>query len=240
MVMNSQMVKDALQQHASADDAMFLQKYFKTGEGQYGVGDIFIGVRVPVTRKICRQYRDLPLDQVQQLISSRVHEHRLAAVILLVDKFKRADQAGKHEIYEMYMRNVRDGYVNNWDIVDSSASYIAGAYLLGKSHSVLEKMADSNDVWQRRVAVLSTFRFIDNGDPSTSIIIADKLLHDSHDLIQKAVGWMLREIGKRVDRNLLLQYLDEHAHEMPRTMLRYSIEQLLPSQRTHYLALGRR
>lgn len=238
MILTSQMVKDALQQHASADDAMFLQRYFKTGEGQYGVGDIFIGVRVPLTRRVCKEFRELPLGEVQILLSSRVHEHRLAAVLLLVDQYNRADQAGKRKIYELYMRSARQGYVNNWDIVDSSAGYIAGAYLLGRSHDVLDKMADSDNVWQRRVAIMSTSEFIKNGDPSTTLIIAEKLLHDQHDLIQKAVGWMLREVGKRVDRRLLLQFLDQHAREMPRTMLRYSLEHLPQEQRAHYLALG--
>lgn len=230
-------VKAALQKHARADDGGFLQGFFKTGEGQYGEGDVFIGVRVPMTRAICKTFKDLPLVEVQKLLASPVHEHRLAAVILLVNQYSKADENLRLAIYETYLLALRDGYINNWDIVDSSAAQIAGKYLEDRSRDPLLAMAASDNIWQRRAAMVGTFAYIKQGDPTTSLIIAERLLRDKQDLIQKAVGWMLREIGKRVDRKVLLQFLDKHAHEMPRTMLRYSIEHLSAKQKAHYMAL---
>lgn len=229
--------KAALQKHASVDDAAFLQGFFKTGEGQYGAGDVFIGVRVPATRTVCKQFRDLPLGEIKKLLASPVHEHRLGAVILLDAQYKAGDEQTKQFVYDLYMQAVHDGQVNNWDIVDSSAPYIVGRHLLDRPRDVLIKLAQSDLLWERRVAALATFWFLKEGDPSTTLEIAEILLRDSHDLIQKAVGWMLREMGKQVDTKLLTQFLDKHAHEMPRTMLRYSIEKLSPAQRSHYLAL---
>jgi 3-methyladenine DNA glycosylase AlkD len=229
--------KAALQKHAKVDDGAFLQGFFKTGEGQYGEGDIFIGVRVPMTRTVCKTFKDLPLDEIDKLLASPIHEHRLAAVILLSNQFAKADDRMRKAIFETYMRGLRGGRINNWDIVDVSAEYVVGEYLRDKPRDLLFELAASDDIWRRRAAMVGTFAFIKKGDPSTSLLIAEKLLHDKHDLIQKAVGWMLREIGKRVDRAVLLQFLDEHAHVMPRTMLRYSIEHLPPGQRQHYLGL---
>jgi 3-methyladenine DNA glycosylase AlkD len=229
--------KDALQRHASADDAAFLQRFFKTGEGQYGAGDVFIGVRVPATRAVCQQFRDLPLGEIKKLLDSPVHEHRLGAVILLSNQYKAGDDAERQAIYDLYIQAVRKGRVNNWDVVDSSAPYIVGRHLLDGPRDLLEEFAHSDSIWCRRVAILATFWFLKQGDPSTTLQLAEILLHDQHDLIQKAVGWMLRELGKQVDSKLLLEFLDKHAHEMPRTMLRYSIEKLTPVERAYYLAL---
>jgi 3-methyladenine DNA glycosylase AlkD len=229
--------KKELQKHASADDAAFLQQFFKTGEGQYGAGDVFVGVRVPATRAVCKRFRDMPLGEIKKLLASPVHEHRLGAVILLDAQYKAGDDQTKQQVYDLYMQAVHDGQVNNWDIVDSSAPYIVGRYLLDRPRNVLITLAHSDQLWERRVSALATFWFLKEGDPSTTLEIAEILLHDPHDLIQKAVGWMLRELGKQVDSKLLVQFLDKHAHEMPRTMLRYSIERLTPGQRIHYLAL---
>lgn len=229
-------IKTALAAYAKNDDAAFFGRFFKTGEGQYGAGDVFIGVRVPDTRKVCKQYMQLPLAEVEELLRSPVHEHRLASVILMSYQFARADAARQKEICDAYLKAVYDGYVNNWDIVDSSAEFIVGEYLWDKPRGLLFELAASDDLWQRRVAVLSSFAFIKKGDASTTLKLAGLLLHDKEDLIQKAVGWMLRETGKRVDEALLTKFLDMHAEQMPRTMLRYAIERLTPAQRKKYMA----
>lgn len=233
--MTAEELKTALGKHAKTEDAAFLGRFFKTGEGEYGAGDVFIGVRVPDTRKVCRDFIALPLAEVGKLLKSPVHEHRLAAVILLSDQFKKADATGQKAVFDAYLSAVYKGYVNNWDIVDSSAEFIVGEYLQDKPRGLLFELAASSDLWQRRVAVLSSFAFIKKGDASTTLKLAGLLLHDEHDLIQKAVGWMLREIGKRCDEALLLKFLDAHAAEMPRTMLRYAVERLHPAQKKNYM-----
>lgn len=230
-------VQQALQSHASEYDAVFLQGFFKTGEGQYGEGDVFIGVRVPQTRTVCKQYKDLPLTEIQKLLDSEVHEHRLAGLIILTLQFPKAGAITQKKMYDMYLVNVRNGRVNNWDLVDTSADKIVGAFLFDKPRDILYKLAKSDDLWEKRVAVLSTFWFIKKGEPATTIDIAEMLLHDTHDLIQKAVGWMLREVGKRCDEQILTNFLDQHAHNMPRTALRYSIERLGPDLKKHYMQL---
>lgn len=224
-----------LQKHARVEDGAFLQGFFKTGSGEYGEGDRFIGVRVPATRAVCKMFKDLPLAEIKKLLASSIHEHRLAAVILLANQYPKADDIRQEAIYKTYLQALHDGSINNWDIVDSSAAQVVGKYLQDRSRDPLAAMARSDSVWQRRVAMVSTFEYIKQGDQTTSLFIAERLLHDKHDLIQKAVGWMLREIGKRIDRKVLLEFLDKHAHEMPRTMLRYSIEHLPIEQKTHYM-----
>jgi len=229
-------VKTALQTYANPEDAAMVQRYFKTGEGQYGAGDVFIGVRVPDTRKVCKTFKNLPLSEVELLLASEIHEHRLAAVILLANAYARADHAAQRSIYECYLAAVYDGQVNNWDLVDASAEFIIGPYLFDRPRDLLFDLAKSDAVWQRRVAVMSSFHFIKQGDASTTLRLAEVLLHDSHDLIQKAVGWMLREIGKRCDRALLLGFLEAHAAVMPRTMLRYAVEHLSPEQKADFMS----
>lgn len=229
-------VKAALNDYAKTADAALVGRFFKTGEGQYSAGDVFIGVRVPDTRKVCKTFAALPLGEIVKLLQSPVHEHRLAAVILMGNQFARAGEERKKAIYDAYLKAVYDGHVNNWDIVDTSAEFITGAYLWDKPRGLLFELAASTDIWQRRVAVLSTFAFIKKGDASTTLKLAGLLLDDPHDLIQKAVGWMLRETGKRVDEALLVKFLDLHAADMPRTMLRYSIERLTLAQRKKYMA----
>lgn len=221
--------------YASDSDATFLQRYFKTGQGEYGEGDIFVGVRVPDTRKVCKKFKELPLTEIQKLFNSPVHEHRLAASFLLVEKYKKYPEKRK-DVYEMYLKNVYSGRVNNWDIVDLSAKYIIGPYLQDKPKDLIVELAKSKDLWQRRVAVLASFHYINNGQAQVSIELAEMLLRDEQDLIHKAVGWMLREVGLRVDEAILTDFLDRHAHEMPRTMLRYSIEKLSEKTRRYYLS----
>jgi 3-methyladenine DNA glycosylase AlkD len=234
-IMTAEGLKSELQRYANAEDAAFLQRFFKTGEGQYGAGDQFIGVRVPDTRKACKSAGKMPLSEVEELLKSDVHEHRLAAVILLADQFKSVASSGQEDIYRLYLKALDRGYINNWDIVDTSAEFIVGEYLWERSRESLLELARHQDVWHRRVAVLASFQFIKKGDASTTLELAKVLLHDSHDLIQKAVGWMLREVGKRVSRELLITFLEEHHKDMPRTMLRYAIEHLEPSQRAHFM-----
>jgi len=230
-------VIEGLEVHASHADAEFLTRFFKTGKGQYGAGDVFIGVRVPQTRQVCKQCGGLPLKETQKLLNSPIHEHRLAAVIILGSQYPKADERTKQAIFDVYLRNVRKGRVNNWDLVDSSAEFIIGEHLFRGSHDLLFELAKSKNIWERRVAILSSFAFLKKGDAVTTLKLAEVLLHDKQDLIQKAVGWMLRETGKRVSRDLLLQFLDAHAAVMPRTALRYALEHLPPEQKAHYMAL---
>lgn len=232
--MKSEDLIKELNKYADDQRAVHSSRFFKSGKGEYGEGDVFIGVRVPDTRKVCREFRKLSLAEVQKLLDSPIHEHRLAAVIILSDQFKN----NQKEIYEFYLNNVYEGRINNWDIVDSSARKIMGPYLFNKPRDILFKLASNDDIWQRRVAVISTFYFISHGDASTAIELAEKLLKDDHDLIHKAVGWMLREVGGRVDEGILLDFLNTNAVQMPRTMLRYSIEKLPESKRKYYLNLS--
>jgi 3-methyladenine DNA glycosylase AlkD len=235
--MSAKEVQEVLRARASAADAVFLQRFFKTGPGQYGESDVFIGVRVPQTRIVCKQFRALPLVEIQKLLASPVHEHRLAALIIMTLQYPSANDVGKRALYELYVENLYGGNINNWDLVDASAEHIVGPYLANKPKDILYELARSKDVWQRRVAILSTFAYIKQGKSEITLKIAAVLLRDPHDLIQKAVGWMLRELGKRVDEKILTNFLDLHAAEMPRTMLRYAIERLTLKQRLYYMKL---
>jgi len=234
--MTAEDVKAELQKSANLQDAQFLQRFFKTGEGQYGAGDVFIGVRMGPNRAAAKKFRNLPLNEIQKLLDSKVHEHRMTGLIILTLQYPKADEADKQKIYDFYLSNVYKGRVNNWDLIDVTSPRVIGEHLVGKAHNILVELARSDDLWQRRVGIISSFTFVARGDPGTSLELAEILLHDEHDLIQKAVGWMLREIGKRCDRAILLDFLDKHSHEMPRTMLRYSIEHLPPEQRAHYMS----
>lgn len=235
-------VMDALAEVSDADDAVFLQRFFKTGPGQYGEGDVFIGVRVPATRAIAKRFADLSLPEIGVLLDSEVHEHRLAGLIILNRRFERAssprtrDEEQRVRLVDFYVDAVRRGRVNNWDLVDGSAEFVLGEYLVDHPRDLLFELAASEILWERRVAVLSTFAFIKRGDPSTTLELAEDLLDDREDLMQKAVGWMLREIGKRVAPGILHGFLDEHAAAMPRTMLSYATEHLTPADRAAYRA----
>ena len=210
-----------------------LSWFFKTGVGKYGEGDVFLGIPVPMQRKIAKKYIDLPLVDVQELLSSKNHEYRLTALLILVLKYQKADMQGRKEIFRFYLANMRN--VNNWDLVDLSAPKIVGDYLVNKERSVLYRFAASDNLWEKRIAVLSTFRFIANSDFEDAIAIAVLLLHDKHDLIHKAVGWALREIGKR-NQIAEEQFLRKYFMEMPRTMLRYAIEKFDENKREFYLS----
>jgi len=221
-------------------DAAFLQRFFKTGPGQYGEGDVFAGVRVPATRAVVRRFTGMPPTEVALALDSPVHEHRLAALLVMVRQFAAADAPGRRALHEAYLVAVRGGRVNNWDLVDSSAEFLVGEYLLdgpGGDDPLLDALAASPALWERRVAVLATFAFIKAGDPAPTLRLAARLLTDREDLMHKAVGWMLREVGKRVDRAPLLAFLDAHAARMPRTTLSYATEHLAPADRARYRAL---
>ena len=208
------------------------QKFFCTGPGQYGSGDRFLGIRVPQVREVAARYRDLDLHEVHQLLSSPIHEIRLLALVALVTQFKKSDPAGKKAIYDLYMHNRR--YVNNWDLVDLSAPTIVGGWLQTRSRSILPRLARSKTLWDRRISVLATFWFIRDGDFDDALFLAEILLNDNEDLMHKAVGWMLREIGKR-DRSVEEAFLKLHYKKMPRTMLRYAIEKFPGTLRQRYL-----
>lgn len=226
-------VRAALADAANPADAAHLQRFFKTGPGEYGEGDVFLGVRVPATRAIVKRFRGLPFDEIDALLDSPVHEHRLAGLLLLVDASRRDPE----QAVERYLAAIRRGRVNNWDLVDSSAEYLLGAWLYDRDRALLDDLAASADLWERRVAVLATFAFLKRGDASTTLRLAERLLGDREDLMHKAVGWMLREVGKRVSRSALTGFLDEHAARMPRTMLSYATEHLTAEERARYRAL---
>lgn len=213
-------------------DAAFLQGFFKTGPGQYGEGDIFRGIRVPVVRKLAGKYRGISLENADALLHSACHEDRLLALLILIRKYEAADEAGRSAVYELYLG--RTAYINNWDLVDLSAKRIVGAHLKNRSRKPLYRLARSKSIWERRIAVLATFHFINYNDFGDALEIAALLLGDKEDLIHKAVGWMLREIGKR-DREREEEFLLRHYRRMPRTMLRYAIERFPRDRRLMYL-----
>ena len=224
---------DALAAVSDPAKASGLSRFFKTGPGQYGEGDLFLGLTVPVTRKIVAGFRDLPLSEITTLLDSPIHEHRFAGLLILVAQYR----ASPASVADYYLAAVRRQRVNNWDLVDCSAEFILGECLFDRPRDVLFTLAESSSIWERRVAMISTFGFIKHGDASTTLAIAVVLAGDRHDLIQKAVGWMLREVGKRVDPDLLTGFLDEHAASLSRTSLSYACEHLTAEQRLHYRAL---
>lgn len=245
MTVTAAQVQEALAAVADPADAVLLQRFFKTGPGEYGEGDVFIGVRVPQTRAVARRFADLSLPGIDALLDSPVHEHRLAGLLILNRAFEVAsrprgrDDRARERLAALYLAAVRRGRVNNWDLVDSSAEYVLGAWLWDRPRDLLDELAASDVLWERRVAVLATFAFLRRGDASTTLRLAEGLLDDREDLMHKAVGWMLREVDKRVDPALLLGFLDRHAAEMPRTMLAYATERLTPETRARYRAMRR-
>jgi len=225
-------VRKLLRGLGDAQAAKHAQRFFKTGKGEYGEGDRFLGIRVPVLRKQIRLCAHLRLHEILSLLHSPYHEERLFALLLLVDRFSKAGESRRASIFRHYLANTR--HINNWDLVDSSASQIVGAYLEDKDRQVLYELADSADLWERRIAIISTFYFIILNDFSDTLHIASLLQNDQQDLIHKAVGWMLREVGKR-DASAEEEFLKSRYREMPRTMLRYAIERFPEQKRKQYL-----
>ena len=238
--MNQKIIHNDLILLANKEIAEHSQRFFKTGKGEYGESDIFLGIRVPVLRKLVNKYRGISLEEVSKLLHSKFHEERLLAVLILVHLFKNRsgtlDESetydGQKQIYNLYLENIE--FINNWDIVDISAGNIVGAYLHQKDKALLYRLVKSQNLWERRISIISTFYFIRQNEFDDTLKIAEILLNDKEDLIQKAVGWMLREVGKR-EIEIEEEFLQEHYMKMPRTMLRYAIEKFPETRRKMYL-----
>lgn len=227
-------IRHAIRNERNTEKALLLQRFFKTGKGEYAEGDRFLGLTVPQSRRIVREFRDASFADVTALLESPFHEERFIALQLLVGQFVHGDALMKKKIVTHYLRSTR--FINNWDLVDSSAPHILGTYLCDHPRDILYTFVRSRDLWKRRIAIVSTFTFIRRGEYDDTLALAEFLVHDPHDLMHKATGWMLREVGKR-DRLRLMKFLDQHASTMPRTMLRYAIEHFDPVLRKHYLEL---
>jgi 3-methyladenine DNA glycosylase AlkD len=221
-----------LRRLGDADTARVLRGFMKSGPGEYGEGDVFVGVRADPLRQLAREHEKLPLDEVEKLLASAIHEARSLALLILVRNFKRTDARGRQTIHELYLRNTAQ--VNSWDLVDVSAEHLVGAHLAEGGRSLLDRLAGSRSQWERRIAIVATFHFIKARDFTDTLRIAALLLGDGEDLIHKAVGWMLREVGKR-DQAALEAFLAAHYRSMPRTMLRYAIERFPEPRRRQYL-----
>mgnify|MGYP001572432862 CR=1 FL=1 len=221
-----------LQSKATLEKAKIYQKFFKTGKGEYGEGDIFIGLTVPEQRVLAKKYVDLEFIGVKKLLDNNVHEYRLTGLLILVYKFEKANQEEQKQIVNFYLRNIASS--NNWDLIDCIADKILGKYLIDKDKKILYDFAKSDNLWKKRIAIISTFEFIKNNQFEDTLKISEILLNDKHDLIHKAVGWMLREIGKRYQKTEE-EFLKKHYKKMPRTMLRYAIERFDKDKKQFYL-----
>lgn len=230
-------LKSELKRFADPKRAESSTWFFKTAPGQYGYGEVFLGVSVPNQRKVAKQFSHLSLKDIDILLKSNIHEYRLTSIFILVAKYNKANQLEKRKLYNFYLSHTK--YVNNWDIVDSSAGYIVGEWLYTTHSScdVLYTLAKSQSIWDRRIAIMATFAFIMHGESKITLKVAKILINDKHDLIQKAVGWMLREVGKRVDQKVEENFLLENNRykNMPRTMLRYAIERFPEKRRKQFL-----
>lgn len=232
-VLRAKQVTDALKVCGRKERAEILKRFFKTGKGEYGEGDVFLGVTVPEQREVAHMYGTLPLPEVAFLLQSRVHEHRFTALLVLVLRYKKADTALQDALANFYLEHL--SRVNNWDLVDASAPYILGEYCrVYKKEDILFSLAVDESLWKRRVAIVATWSFIKNSELELTIKVATLLLSDKEDLLHKAVGWMLREVGKR-DKRILTSFLHQHGSVMPRTMLRYAIEKFPDSERRYWL-----
>jgi len=232
MTMTSDQIRKRLRLFATKEKAAVLQRFFKTGPGQYGEGDKFLGVVVPDMRKVAKEFRDTPITEVLDLLRSSFHEERLLALLLLVHRFEQGDDAMRKRVYTLYLKNTK--YINNWDLVDLTAPKIVGPYLDGGSRSPLYRLVRSKNLWERRIAILATFPYIRQGDFTDALALSEKLLADDEDLMHKAVGWMLREVGKK-DVETLEGFVKKHHRRMPRTALRYAIERFPEAKRKRYL-----
>ena len=230
--MNHKIIHNDLLQLANEQIAEHSQRFFKTGKGEYGEGDIFLGIRVPLLRKLVKKYRGISITEVRKLLHSKFHEERLLAVLMLVQLFKSGDKSVEKQVYDLYLENTE--FINNWDLVDISASHIVGAHLHEKDKAPLYNLVQSKNLWERRIAIIATFYFIRQNEFDDTLKIAEILLNDKEDLIHKAVGWMLREVGKR-EIEFEEEFLQEHYKIMPRTMLRYAIEKFTETSRKMYL-----
>ena len=229
--MLSDLVAD-FQKLRNPQKAKILSRFFKTGKGEYGEGDIFLGITVPQTRAIAKKYTHLNLKDLEKLLSSKIHEYRLIALLILIENYKKASIENKNLIFNFYIKNTK--FINNWDLVDLSAPHIVGNFLLDKDKSILYNLAKSSNLWEKRIAIISTYAFIRLYKFKHTLKISEILMNDNHDLIHKAVGWMLREVGKR-NKEVEEKFLNQHYMKMPRTMLRYAIEKFENNKRKKYL-----
>ena len=225
-------IRNELRQLSNKEIAEHSQKFFKTGKGKYGQGDMFLGIRVPMLRKIAKKYQEIPIDESALLLKSQFHEERLLSLLMLVAIFNKANNKDRKAVYTLYLNNTR--FINNWDLVDCSAEHIVGGYLRKINKQPIYNLAKSHILWERRISIMSTFHFIKYNEFVDSLRISEILLHDTEDLIHKAVGWMLREIGKR-NIEAEEEFLRKYYSQMPRTMLRYSIEKFPEPKRQRYL-----
>ena len=225
-------IKQDLRSSANPDKIKILSGFFKTGKGQYGEGDIFIGVTVPEIRKIAKKHSDTPVNELEALLKEPVHEHRMFALLCMIEQFKEASEDKKQQLFQSYLKHTK--YINNWDLVDLSAAQIVGEWIENKEHGILHQLAGSNILWEQRISIVATWKWIRNGKFDDTIAIAEKLLYHEHDLIRKAVGWMLREVGKK-DKRTLTKFLDKYHTTMPRTTLRYAIEKFSPEEKLLYM-----
>lgn len=230
--MTAENIKDKLLSLGNAEKSAKSQYFFKTGKGQYGEGDVFIGTTVPENRAVAKEHKSISFSELAKLLNDEIHECRLCALLILVEQFKTKDNDKRKQVYDFYLTQTHG--INNWDLVDLSCHFIVGQWLLDKDRDVLDKLADSADLWEQRIAIVSTMAFVRNNDFSDTLKLTEKLMSHEHDLIHKACGWLLREVGKR-DEKVLTDFLDVHSKQMPRTMLRYSIERLTKEQKAHYM-----
>lgn len=227
-------IREDIRKLSTPERAKASARYFKTGPGEYGEGDVFAGLTTPQLRGIVPKYLDLSLSECDQLLSSPIHEERTIALAVLVDQFKKSDEILQKEIFDFYL--LHTSRINNWDLVDMSADKIVGEWVaLHNQSGLLHRLAKSQSIWEKRIAILSTFAYIRRGQPDVTFEIADILMNEREDLLHKAVGWLLREVGKRIDRKTLTEYLHSRYKKMPRTMLRYSIEHFPEPERQDYL-----
>lgn len=226
-------LRKELKSFANNDRRKVSQRYFKTGPGEYGEGDVFLGVAVPDVRRVAKKFKEMESGEVEKLLQSRIHEERQAALAILIHQFEKGNAEKQMEVYELYIRN--RGGVNNWDLVDMSAPKIVGAYLWKRSRSPLREMIKSENIWDRRIAIMATLYFIVHGEAKETFLLVKKVFGDKEDLIHKAAGWMLREAGSRVSLRQEKEFLDKYVHVMPRVMLRYAIEKMTPAERQRYL-----
>lgn len=226
-------IKEEIGRAGDAKRAEVFLRFFKTGKGEYGEGDKFFGLTVPKCRGIACKYKNLSLKEVEKLFHSKIHEERLISLLILVEQFVKGDETKRKEIFKLYLKNT--AYINNWDLVDLSCYKIIGAYLFDKPRDILFTLAKSKNIWERRIAIVSTYWFIKHNQLDETLNISEILLSDPHDLIHKAAGWMLREVGKRSQKDLE-QFLKENYRNIPRTTLRYAIERLPENLRKAYLS----
>ncbi len=230
-MMKAEQIKKQILQLGNPETAARTARFFKTGKGEYGEGDRFVGATVPEIRSVANSYKNLPLNEIKKLLQDKIHDCRHCALMIMVHQFKNGNEIKRHEIYELYLANT--AHINNWDLVDVSAKNIVGTWLIDKKRDILYELAQK-ELWEQRIAMVATHAFIKEADFEDTIRLCELFLTHPHDLMHKACGWMLREVGKQNEKTLT-DFLETHASKMPRTMLRYSIEKLTPEQRHHYM-----